>query len=97
MIVFGRELNHDAALRRLLYLGNRENTAVIQGADDSAELRDLGAIDEQDLAILDLIDAAKTAHDQRVVGDMLTAYGFIQAGPEWIAPQNPDNEWLIGR
>jgi hypothetical protein len=96
MIIVGRELNHHATLRRLIYLGYRKNAAVIQSADDSAELPDLGTVDEQDLAILDFIDAAETPNDQGVLRDALTAHGFFQAGPERIVPQDPDHEWLVG-
>lgn len=88
MIIFSRELNHHPALRRLVYLGYGENAAMVKSADDSAELLDLGAVDEQDLAIPDLIDAAETANDQGVLRNALTAHGLIQAARERIAPRS---------
>src|SRR5579859_3930209 len=52
--ILGRELDHDAALGGSVRLRYGQGAAMIQQREDLPDARDLRAVDEQDLAVVDL-------------------------------------------
>lgn len=64
---------------------------------DLAKLPIFGAVDKENLAIADLIDAAKAAQDERVCSYMLASDSLVQARPKGIATQYANDERCVGR
>ncbi len=95
--IFVGKLDHDAALRRAVRLGDRQRAVVVEQGKNLSQARNLGLIDEEDLAVVDLGNAAEAAHGERVPVDPLVVDRLVQVRAEGIAADDADDKGLVGR
>jgi hypothetical protein len=70
---------------------------VVERGKHMSQLCGLRVIDEQDLAVSDLINTAEAPYHHGMVAYQLALERLIDPGSKWIIAQDANDEWLIRR
>ena len=96
LLAFAQEADDHVTRCLRLEIADCERALVLERCERLVEIDTGGAVDEQDLAGLELSDAAISLHDERPAVHCFATHGLIQRTAEGVAPEHADHERRLG-